>query len=225
MDFDDILRDFEKEVRPHKVDELENRQSDLARLTKVWVHERLAPELLPYEGELIERILEGMRQQTEFVEANSMELSKEKDIKLKLLIVESELERVSFLIRSYLRTRLSKIDEFAMFIRNDEEMIGRLSNSETKYMENHLKSLVELYNSSFLSSLPSHLQILDDTAGGISMIDEPNLNTPVFIRVEKTIDIAVVVGDEEVELIEGSIYLLRYSAIKQFLYSGEVVLV
>lgn len=45
----------------------------------------------------------------EFIEFNSMDLTQRADIKLKLLIVESDLERVKFLLRGYLRTRLSKV--------------------------------------------------------------------------------------------------------------------
>lgn len=45
----------------------------------------------------------------EYIEINSMNLSQHPDTKLKLLIVETELERVKFLIRGYLRQRLAKV--------------------------------------------------------------------------------------------------------------------
>lgn len=45
----------------------------------------------------------------EYIEVNSMNLGQHPDTKLKLLIVETELERVKFLIRGYLRQRLAKV--------------------------------------------------------------------------------------------------------------------
>jgi GINS complex subunit 4 len=226
-DFDDILRDFEKDARPSRgPDTVAAKQEDVQQLTRAWIHERMAPELLPYEGELIERVLAGVRLQTELVEANSLEMSLEKDMNLRLLIVESELERVSFLVRSYLRARLSKIDQYAVFIRSNEEMVARLSQAETSYMETHLAALVELYNGAFLRALPHHLQALDDTGGGISMVDEPMMDRPVFIRVQRSLPepLTVFVNDEDVELAAGGIYLLRYSAIKHLLPAPVVLI-
>lgn len=40
-----------------------SQQSDLQSLTRAWVSERLAPELLPYPTELMERVMRRIRQQ------------------------------------------------------------------------------------------------------------------------------------------------------------------
>ncbi|ODQ60929.1 hypothetical protein WICANDRAFT_19735, partial [Wickerhamomyces anomalus NRRL Y-366-8] len=202
------------------------KEDDLQELTQSWISERMAPELLEYKDALIERMLSRIREQVEFIELNSIELqTQEKDIKLQLMIIESELDRVNFILRSYLRTRLSKIDKYTIFIRNDEEMVSRLSEQETAYMEKHFEALLQLYNSLFLSSLPQHLQALDDTSGGISMIEEPNLKRPAFVKVMRDIPEGIVIGEEEIELTVGNIYLIRYSAVQKYVYSGDVVLI
>lgn len=51
----------------------------------------------------------------EYIEVNSMNLGQHPDTKLKLLIVETELERVKFLIRGYLRQRLAKVFIYEYF--------------------------------------------------------------------------------------------------------------
>lgn len=110
LDIDDILRDFEREVRPKSAGEAQRKQQDLQELTQSWISERMSPELLEYKGELLDRVLQRVRGQIEFIETNSIELQKqEKDIKLQLMVVETELDRVNFLLRSYLRARLSKV--------------------------------------------------------------------------------------------------------------------
>jgi len=108
--FDDILRDFERDARPNEANQTKLKENDLQELTQAWISERMAPELLEYKDALIERILSRIREQVEFIELNSIELqTQEKDIKLQLMIIESELDRVNFILRSYLRTRLSKV--------------------------------------------------------------------------------------------------------------------
>ncbi len=104
-------------------------------------------------------------------------------------------------------------------------MVSRLSEQETAYMEKHFEALLQLYNSLFLSSLPQHLQALDDTSGGISMIEEPNLKRPAFVKVMRDIPEGIVIGEEEIELTVGNIYLIRYSAVQKYVHSGDVVLI
>lgn len=110
IDFDDILRDFERDSRPNEASQTKLKEDDLQELTQSWISERMAPELLEYKDALIERMLSRIREQVEFIELNSIELqTQEKDIKLQLMIIESEIDRVNFILRSYLRTRLSKV--------------------------------------------------------------------------------------------------------------------
>ncbi|ODV83182.1 hypothetical protein CANARDRAFT_30273 [[Candida] arabinofermentans NRRL YB-2248] len=220
MDFDDILRDFESGSRGSvRNDEIE-RAEDVAKLTQAWIMERTIPELLPYEEELIDRLLGRIRKQIEFIELNSLELQKhEKQIKLLLVIVESELDRVQFLIRSYTRTRLLKIDKYAVHTRMNE--IHKLSSNEITYMERHLQLLMELYNNQFLKNLPEALQAIDETAGGVSMIDQPDLNQPVFVKVLN--DNSIEIDDEEVELTKDGIYVLRYKAVSDLIRIGDVI--
>lgn len=92
-------------------------------------------------------------------------------------------------------------------------------------MEKHFESLLQLYNSLFLSTLPSHLQALDDVSGGISMIEEPNFSQPVFVKVVRDIPEGIIIGEEEIELTVNNIYLIRYSAIQRYVHSGDVVLI
>jgi GINS complex subunit 4 len=226
MDFNDILQEFDRETRPFKYNASESKRSDLDELIHAWISERMSPELLDYKELLIERILSRIRAQVEFIEMNSIELQTgEKDIKLQLMVIESELDRVNFILRSYLRTRLCKVDAYTIHIRNSEELVQRLSPDETHYMENHFRALVELYNALFLAQLPEQLQALDDTGGGISMIEEPDLEKPVFIKVVGDVLESIVIGDEKIDLVQGSIYLIRYSAVQSYVHGGDVLLI
>ena len=62
------------------------------------------------------------------------------------------------------------------------ETKSRLSGSEVEYATAHATILHAHYASSFLEQFPSSLQRMDDTAGGISMFEVPDLDTAVFVR-------------------------------------------
>lgn len=56
MDIDDILADVSRDAEPQE-------SRDLQELTRAWVTERVAPEILPYPESLMERVLERIRRQ------------------------------------------------------------------------------------------------------------------------------------------------------------------
>lgn len=57
MDIDDILASVSN------TDRVSQRSSDLQALTRAWVAERCAPELLPYPEELIDRVMDRIKVQ------------------------------------------------------------------------------------------------------------------------------------------------------------------
>lgn len=57
MNIDDILASVSNTER------IPQRTSDLQALTRAWVAERCAPELLPYPEELVDRVMERIKTQ------------------------------------------------------------------------------------------------------------------------------------------------------------------
>jgi GINS complex subunit 4 len=202
-----------------------NSKLQVAKLKAAWINERMSPELLDFEADLLDKIMVRVREQVIFIEEQSMNIQPGTDLKFILLVVESELERIKFLIRGYLRIRLSKIDKYTVLISGSQELMGKLSESERAYMERHFDILKELYKGQFLSNMPPSLQLLDDKSGGISMVEEPDLNTAVFLRVLQKVEHPVIAGQDRVLLEKGGVYVMRYSAIERLLKSGMVELV
>lgn len=56
MDIDDILAEVDGHIVPHET-------RDLQELTRAWITERSAPEILPWPEVLMGRILERIRRQ------------------------------------------------------------------------------------------------------------------------------------------------------------------
>ncbi|KAK4105527.1 GINS complex, Sld5 component [Parathielavia hyrcaniae] len=221
MDIDDILR----EVDPIFHD-IPQEQRDLQDLTRAWVAEKSAPELLPWPANgLFERINANIKTQIERVE----ELTGDMDPKTNfaLIVIQTELERYRYLVRSYLRARLAKIDRHALHYLSTDALRARLSGAELAYATRHQALLHNHYLSSFLSSFPAGLQNLNDSAAGISMIETPDLESAVFIRLlrDAPVEGRGVDADGAMDGRESDIVILRWSDAKPLVEAGTAELV
>lgn len=233
MDIDDILHEFEEGAASKK----QPSRNLALELVTAMLNERMAPELLPYKHELINTTLTELQNQQQFLldsyeygDTNAELGVIDTDFKLQLMIIETDIERLSYLIRLYVRSRLNKIDAFTIYYMNEtsnETATEKLlSPQENEYMQKHFKILTKLYNNSFLKKFPKDLRYLDDTSGGQTMIDAPDVDQPVFIRVVGKEPIRLEMGAEgELELEELGVYVVRYRLIRQYLQSGEIVLI
>jgi GINS complex subunit 4 len=107
-------------------------------------------------------------------------------------------------------------------------MVTLLSPLEQQYLQSHQALLSSHYHASFLSSFPENLQKLDDTAGGISMVDKPDEESAVFCRVLRdsgNVEVNGEAGVSDVELKRGDVWVLRCSAVKEAVVRGDVELI
>ncbi|KAK6958145.1 GINS complex subunit [Daldinia eschscholtzii] len=221
MDIDDILR----EVDP-TFDSIPEDTRDLQALTRAWVAERSSPELLdwPIDG-LFERINERIKQQIEKIEEMTGDMDPKTNFAL--IVIQTELERYKYLVRSYLRARIAKIDKHTLHYLSNPVIRARLSPPELAYATRHQALLHNHYLSSFLSSFPAPLQNLNDTAGNISMIDAPDLDTAVFIRLLGDTRVEGRGTDEDgaMDGKNGDIVILRWSDAKKLVDTGVAEIV
>lgn len=144
-----------------------------------------------------------------------------------LIVIQTELERYRYLVRSYLRARIAKIDRHTLHYLSTDALRSRLSEMELAYATRHQALLHNHYLSSFLSSFPPNLQNLNDASAGISMIEAPDLESAVFIRLLKDASVAArgVDEDDDAEMKESDIVILRWSDAKPLVDAGSAELV
>ncbi|KAH7410295.1 hypothetical protein DE146DRAFT_345970 [Phaeosphaeria sp. MPI-PUGE-AT-0046c] len=225
MDIDDLLAEVAVDTTPQET-------RDLQELTRCWVAERVAPELLPWPSDLMDRVSSRIRRQIESVEDQTGNMDPKTNFKL--IIVQTELERFKFLVRSFVRARLKKIHQHPLHIQalhnaSIDSVQPLLAPFEHQYLTSHQSLLSAHYSSSFLSQFPASLQKLDDTTGGISMIDKPDEDKAVFVRVLRDVGEILVEGtDRRFEMKRGDVWVVRWSAIKQWAVgfgTGDVELI
>ncbi|KAI5961841.1 SLD5 [Candida pseudojiufengensis] len=232
MDIDDILQEFEESTAKQYQSTSASIQQDLIT---AMMNERMSPELLPYKTELLNTVLTHISNQQQFLldsheygEINSGNGIISSDFKLQLMIIETDIERISYIVKLYLRTRLSKLNKFTIFyinISNDDDDSEYLSQEEKDYIHKYYQLLTSLYNNCFLKKLPQILTFLDDSSGGQNMIVEPDLNQFVFVKCITKDPIFLQLEDEELELIENGVYVIKYNLIKRYLEQGDLILV
>lgn len=90
---------------------------DLVRLRKLWLDERHAPELLPFENDLVERVRETIRFQQGSIEmlqtellsnSENLTIARKDALRMEIPCMEMELDRVKYMLTALLRTRLKK---------------------------------------------------------------------------------------------------------------------
>ncbi|KFA70432.1 hypothetical protein S40285_00591 [Stachybotrys chlorohalonatus IBT 40285] len=221
MDIDDILRQVDPVSHG-----IPPETRDLQSLTRLWVAERSAPELLewPKDG-LFERVNANIKSQIERVEEMTGDMDPKANFAL--IVIQTELERFKFLVRSYLRARIAKVDKHTLHYLSSDELRRRLSPTELAYATRHQALLHNHYLSSFLGSFPQQLQNLNDTAGNVNMVDAPDLDTTVFIRMLCDRDVQGKGTDADVTLsaATGDILILRWSSAKPLVDIGDAELV
>ncbi|KAF5593597.1 DNA replication complex GINS SLD5 [Fusarium subglutinans] len=221
MDIDDILRQVDP--TSHRIP---SETRDLQALTRLWVAERSAPELLewPTDG-LFERVNARIKSQIEKVEDMTGDMDPKTNFAL--IVIQTELERYKFLVRSFLRARIAKIDKHTLHYLSTQELRDRMSPTEAAYATRHQALLHNHYLSSFLASFPQQLQNLNDTAGNISMIDSPDLDTAVFVRMLRDKDVYGKGTDDDITLPakNGDVLILRWSSAKHMVDVGDAELV
>ncbi|CEJ90536.1 Putative DNA replication complex GINS protein SLD5 [[Torrubiella] hemipterigena] len=221
MDIDDILRQVDPSAGG-----IPQETRDLQDLTRRWVAERSAPELLEWSTDgLFERVNDRIKAQIERVEEMTGDMDPKTNFAL--IVIQTELERFKFLVRSYLRARIAKVDKHTLYYLSSEALRSRLSSTELAYATRHQALVHNHYLTSFLASFPEKLQNLNDTAGNVSMIDQPDLETAVFVRmlIDKDVYGRGTDADNVVAAENGDILIMRWSSAKDMVDAGDAELV
>ncbi|EZF32497.1 DNA replication complex GINS protein [Trichophyton mentagrophytes] len=250
MGIDDILASVDRD----DFSSPEATAVDHQQLTRFWVAERAVPELLPWPGALMDRMMERVSKQISKIEDLSMAaadpLSPENNnqnkptLNLKLSIMQSDLARTQYIIRSILRQRLSKLIKYSIYylrisMNQDTQTpagtdaASLLSEKELQFLRGHQSLLTTHYNASFLSTFPPNLKRLDDNVGGTNMVVAPENKEVVFVRClsdESRIVIPASEGEDGMAGLEryggsmarGEVWVVRWEGVKDAWKRGDI---
>ena len=94
-------------------------------------NEKMAPELLPFQHRLVESVKKLILRQEKKIRDQAAS-ERDADDRFYLNIIKMELERIKFIFKSYLRTRLLKIEKSYLYI-VEKDQSDLLSEAEQEY--------------------------------------------------------------------------------------------
>jgi len=218
----DILDLIENEEDDNDDQEVVTVQKVLQMVERAWLNEKFSPEILPHQMDYVDCLLV----QIKGMEENLTKLSKNDP---KLDLYKLELERIKFVVTSYLRTRLKKIECFYVSVLEQEadrsEEDAYLSPAEMRFAQGFNRN-ADNHFETILRHMPDRYNQLDRN----KKIIEPNLNSFVFFKCNTYIDSVIIRNllegqEEEVVLEKGSQHLMPYSAVAEFVKKGTIQLI
>lgn len=100
-------------------------QSLMKNVEEAWINEKFAPEILPHKNDIVEMLLT----QIQYID-NNLRHSEYDDFQK--TIYQLEADRLRFMVTSYLRLRLEKIEKYVLSVVAKEE--GRIQRKEEEYL-------------------------------------------------------------------------------------------
>ncbi|KAG8905680.1 GINS complex subunit, partial [Tulasnella sp. 403] len=110
-------------------------ETPVEQLTRAWTNERHSPDLLLFKGELLDGLLQKLHEQGLMVEHLQTDPSTTEEEHLQLTLVRTDMERLKFIVRSYVRVRLWKIEKYAPYIMATPKMQEKLSVAELTHAQ------------------------------------------------------------------------------------------
>ncbi|CAL8342669.1 unnamed protein product [Lota lota] len=197
----------------------------IAKLEEAWLNEKFSPDLLENKSEVVECVME----QLTHMEANLQRVRKGD---MKASLHRMEIDRIRFVLSSYLRSRLQKIEKFFPHVLEKEESRADgdpsyLSPEEYAFAREYLANTETYLKAVALRHMPPNLQ----TVALVKAVPEPCLDSFVFLRVKERQDNVMVEPETDdqreyvVDLEEGSQHLMRYRTIAPLVSTGAVHLI
>ncbi|KAG6812082.1 hypothetical protein H0H92_004446 [Tricholoma furcatifolium] len=184
-------------------------ETPLQQLIRHWLNERNCPDILPAQEELLVSVLDHIRRQSQTVQLLRQDASTSEDEHVRIMLAQTEMERVKFIVRSYVRTRHYKVNlEYHRF----REIYANI-------LDRHLYKTV-------LQSLPPAQAHLDDSIAFVpSMITQPDKTRPVFVHALQDCPPIRLPDGTALEMPKNHISLVPYYVVEQLVARGEVELV
>lgn len=179
-----------------------------------------------YEQNIVDEIKSLIQQQTELVQqstsANEVFAAN---------LYQMEADRLQYMLASYLRGRIKKIEKYVLAILKSEQMTERLSDEEFTFAKGYADLLEKSYVNSFLQWIPQMFRDLVTQNSEVDMVEEPDLDAPVFMRVKQNVGAFEINPDGtgekvyEIDLNEGDILAASYRPFRGLLIDDRIDLI
>ncbi|CAJ1372222.1 unnamed protein product, partial [Effrenium voratum] len=164
-----------------EVDEEESFKEEVDRLIRRHRNEKYAPELLPYDKEMVHNISEVLHFVAEALEEYRSN-GQAKDLPHHYLR-STEAERLTYMLSDYLRLRLWKLSKYPLHYMDPQRQM-MLSSAERIWLHEFWDNKRMHFQHRFLAALPEKKQALDEQVDdNLDMIRRPQMDTHIYARI------------------------------------------
>ncbi|XP_062565517.1 DNA replication complex GINS protein SLD5 [Armigeres subalbatus] len=193
-------------------------QQLLENLQRAWMNEKFAVQLLPYEEAIVEMVMS----QLVHMEENLATTNKNDML---YIAHRMEVERIRYIVASYHRCRLQKIEEYAYHIIEEESKrpanAKRLSAGEQQFAADFYQSMETHFYQLAVRHMPQNHQ-KDEHVRKVA----PNVDSYVFIRARENVaDFSISAEHEMINIAAGSIHMFKYRDVEPLVLEGIVDLI
>jgi len=204
---------------------------DVARLFQRWKNEKLAPELLPFDREVVENISEVVEFVRETLDEERADGQVQEVTDPNYVLRCLETERIQYVLRDYLRVRLWKLEQYPQHYL-DPTNLTLLSDAERLFLQQFWELTSFFFEHRLLSAMPEGKTALDSKLDCLDMVRRPNLDRHVNAKILQDlgdVDLPPTISPTQesasqmkpLHLAEGQTYLLRYEIVRKFLMDAE----
>eukprot|EP00442_Polarella_glacialis_P020574 CAMPEP_0115079728 /NCGR_PEP_ID=MMETSP0227-20121206/18273_1 /TAXON_ID=89957 /ORGANISM="Polarella glacialis, Strain CCMP 1383" /LENGTH=238 /DNA_ID=CAMNT_0002467271 /DNA_START=116 /DNA_END=832 /DNA_ORIENTATION=- len=202
---------------------------DVDRLIRRWRNEKYAPEILPFDKDVIQNMSELLEFVAETLDGERNEGEGQDPHDPDFCLRNIDLERMRYVLRDYLRIRLWKLTRWPQHYLEPKNQ-DLLSAAERAFLSEYWDNKRLFLDNRLLTTIPPSKRALNEKLDFLDMVRRPEIEKHVYARIKKD------VGEIEVPpsmtqstegtpaplvLVEGDTYLLRYSIIRSLMMQPE----
>lgn len=147
------------------------------------------------------------------------------DERFYLNIMRLEMERVKYMLKAYLRSRIIKIEKHLLYI-VEKDQANLLSQAEMDYAWTLYEAKKDHFNNEFFGKISKKLNMMQEGQDiPDKMITKPNPKEFVFVRFLVSIPKYTILEHIDIEVKEDKIYFLPFDQVKYLLKKGEAELI
>ena len=137
--------------------------------------------------------------------------------------LQMDVDRVRFMLVSYARTRLFKIQKYYLHLEKDEEMQARMSDHERAYWERYVEMRKKHFNSEVLDYCPVQYNQIDAVKADydVDMVVRPKKDQHVFFKALEDCGSVQIGEDAPTPVMKDDILCVPYDTIDGFLQGDK----
>ncbi|KAK4694421.1 GINS complex subunit 4, partial [Phenoliferia sp. Uapishka_3] len=201
------------------------KERNIVKLIRCWSNEIAAPEVLPFPTQLVERVVKDLaRRREDVAEKGARTMNQSDGFYVELALVATENLRASHVLRAYTRERIFKIEKFAKYLLDDEQIEDtryRLYHNELTYAEGYVRITNEYFKTAAVDAMPARVH---GYLSNPSYYTTPDWSQAVLMRARRDCPTVVLPDGSTMEFLKGSQHLVRYSTIRELLMRDYVEL-